>query len=277
MENATANVDSLHSASPSAAPHPRLAPYKYPTYDLKSAIEVARKVHERGGGLASQTELAQYLGYSGIRNGAFISRVAAARLFGLIEGPTSRLTLTPRATSILQPDYEVTGLRARLEAFCAAPLYSAFLREYEGKPLPPETGMQNALMTRFGIQAKQAPAVLERLLDSAEEAGLFRVAGSRTKMIVPTFGEAQPPRTDSPGRTIAMDRNRSSGRTNGGGGGGGRQDSGAREYPTLILGALEELPEDTWDEDEMQEWLELFERVLRVVYKLPRNRSGADR
>jgi hypothetical protein len=228
--------------------------------------------------------LAQYLGYSGIRNGAFVSRVAAARLFGLIEGPTTRITPTPRAIAILQPDYEATEMRARLDAFCAVPLFNAFLREYEGKTLPPTLGIQNALQTKFGVQEKQAPAVAERLLDSAEQAGLFRVAGARTKMIVPTFGEQQPPRFDDPPPRIDIpDTARMTTRSNGGGGtngSGGRRDTGGRQFPILVAGVLEELPEEPgesgWDESDMQEWLDLFERVIRRVYKVRRSPHGAD-
>jgi hypothetical protein len=155
VEDATARIEGAHSDAPAGVPHPRLVPLRYPGYDLDSAIEVADKVLDRGSGAASTIELAQYLGYSGVRNGAFVSRLAAAKLFGLVEGPNSRITPTPRATAILKPDYEATALRARLEAFRAIPLFNAFLREYEGKTLPPAAGMQNALTTKFGIPEKR--------------------------------------------------------------------------------------------------------------------------
>src|SRR5688572_2215701 len=82
VEEATARNEAQRSDSASGASQPRAVPLRYPGYDLKSAIEVAEKVVGRANGAASTIELAQYLGYSGTRNGAFVSRLAAARLFG---------------------------------------------------------------------------------------------------------------------------------------------------------------------------------------------------
>jgi hypothetical protein len=43
----------------------------------------------------------------------------------------------------------------------------------------------------------------------------------------------------------------------------------------LIDGLIEELPTDReWDEDSLMEWLDLFQRALRVHYRLPRARGG---
>lgn len=228
---------------------------RYPVYDLDSAIEVARKLHERGGDQASNHALATYLGYSGIRNGAFISRLAAARLYGLIEGPTSGLRLTPRAHDAVSPDYPEIEAQARLAAFESVPLFAAFFKEYEGKQLPPRQGMLNALEVKFGVPKSQSGSVLERLIDSAEQAGLFQIAGSRTKMVRPRVeGERPPTRAQQPAEPERQQSSPSKSR-----------------LPTLIEGALDELPRnDAWDEAQMKEWLDLFERVLRVVYKIPR-------
>jgi len=238
--------------------------YRYARYDLDSSIEVARQIKERGGAV-SMAELATILGYSGVNNGAFLQRLASARAYELIEGPPSQLTITRRAQDILQPDYEATAARARLDAFMAVPLNEAFLKAYEGQVLPPESGMRNALETRFGVPSKKAAPVLARLLDSAEQAGLFRLAG-RTRILIPTIlgerraeqGEESKPSGDHQEAAPP------------------RLEGTHPRFPKLLDGLLEELPNAReWNEDELKEWLDLFERGLRVYYKLPRTRNEA--
>jgi hypothetical protein len=96
-------------------------------------------------------------------------------------------------------------------------------------------------------------------------------------MIVPTFGGPEQRHEESQGRSDTQDNVRTGNRSNGGGG-GGQRNTGDGQYPTLVVGALEELPDGPgWSEEEMQEWLDLFERVLRIVYKVPRSQAGNDR
>lgn len=236
--------------------------YRFTSYDLDTCIEMAKAIQD-GGGQLSAAALAHRLGYKSEVNGSFNTKLANARLFGLVEGVASALRPTQRALAILHPDYPAVADRARLEAFESVPLFSAVLDEYHGQPLPDETGLRNALTTRWQILPEKVAMVSGRLLDSAEQAGLFKVAGSRTKMIRPTFNggagatppkaehkiqEKPPPPPASPPAT------------------------GARASK-IIDGVLDMLPTtDTWNEQELTQWLAFFENALRLYYKLP---SGA--
>lgn len=240
-------------------------PYRYLRYDLESSIEVARAIHDRGGGQVSSDQLAEFLNYKSKNNGAFLSRVAAARLFGLVDGTTNSLRPTPRAISILAPDFPERAARARLEAFESIPLFKEFLRSYEGQPLPNQEGMKNKLKTDFGIKDETAASIaLARLMDSAEQAGLFTVAGNRAKMIRPSFGGARfgetPAPLERPTEPLPLN-------------GRGQSDETrpVRTFPTLIEGALEQLPtEGEWGESQLRQWLQLMELALRMVYKIPK-------
>lgn len=238
-----------------------MAASRYPSYDLDSSLEVARQIHERGtDDVASAKELAEFLGYKSIENGAFLNRVAAARLFGLVEGPSSAIKVTPRALDILRPDYPEMADRARLAAFDAVPLFNAFLEAYEGKELPDPQGLKNALV-RLGVGEKVAAPAANRLLDSAEQARLFRVAGNRTKLIRPTLS-GMPPRPKPDQRIDPA-------------GNGDDVSTQAPALPKIVMAALELLPPDrTWDEAQLSDWLEFFERAVRVHYRLPRPREG---
>lgn len=240
-------------------------PYRFTSYDLDTSIEVARALDELGG-KASSDALAHKLGYKSKNNGAFLTRIANARLFGLVDGVASALSPSGRAINIIRPDYPETERRARLDAFEDVPLFKAVLDQYHGAPLPDSTGMKNALEARWQIDGDRSSMVLARFLDSADQAGLFEAAGDRTKLIRPTFG---------------ADSNQ--GVTNGGSSGGvgshlnppPSTNTGAR-LNKVVDGVLDELPppSDGWSESGLTQWLAFFESALRVVYRLPKPSDG---
>src|SRR5690349_954805 len=79
---------------------------RYPSYDLADSVLVADAIHNRGGGIASRDQLAAFLGYKTTNSGAFLSRIGAARLFGLIESTRDgQFTITPLAQKIVMPVY----------------------------------------------------------------------------------------------------------------------------------------------------------------------------
>jgi hypothetical protein len=228
----------------------------YPKYDLDNSVEAARTLHTHGG-QASALELAAILGYGGTNNGAYLNRVAAARAFGMIEGEGrgAAIRVSRRALDIIVPDNPASEARARLEAFTAVPLYAEFLDRYEGQPLPDGQGLRNALVS-MGIPANSARLALARLRSSAQQAGLFNVSSNkmiRPTMVARSIGE---PVVSSADEAVhdAVRSNR---------------------YSKLIDGMIEELPANRdWTEDGMVEWLDLFQRALRIHYHLPRPRGG---
>ncbi len=231
--------------------------FRYPQYDLEQSIEVARKITARGtGATLSADELAAFLGYKSVNNGAFLTRMSSARLFGVIEGPSKAMAATTRATAIIHPDYPQTAERARLDAFQSVPLYGAFLDAFKGRELPDEQGMSNALVTRFKVPEKESKAVLTRLLASAEQAGLFRVAGSG-RMIEPSPGstpEGEAPAEPGPTQVVRP-----------------QSISSGRAFPKIIDGALDLMPSGPpWAETEYREWLSFFDQACRVYYRIAR-------
>jgi hypothetical protein len=231
---------------------------------LEQSLEVARRIAERGAGATlSQPELAVFLNYKSVNNGAFITRLASARLFGFIDGSKNAYRATDLAESIIHPEYPDTAAQARLEAFRAVPLYAAYLDAFRGRPLPDEHGAVNALVARFGVPEKEAKSVLGRLMASADQAGLFSVAGSE-RMIEPTFKQT----ATAASEPASSDRLELSGSYIVG-------DSAARRFPKIIDGALDLMPAGPpWDEAEYREWLSFFDQACRVYYRI--QRSGGD-
>ncbi len=215
---------------------------KFPVYGLADSVIAAKAIHDKGGGAATNDHLAAFLGYKSAKNGAFVNRVASAKLFGLIEGPPSRLVITGRAQKILMPVNAGDPRQALIDAFLSVPLYAAIYREYQGKELPPEFGMKNALRTMFGVVPGRIDEAHRAFMTSADTAGFFEVRGSKTQLIMPMVQSGPPKPKPAPGDE-AEETEESLSET--GGGGGGTPPRGPRttdelrgEYIAALIGLL---------------------------------------
>lgn len=151
------------------------------SYDLDSSLALAGTVASSPRGAVSSHELATALGYSGARNGAFLTRLANARLFGLVSGGSDRIVLTERGRSALSTDLEVAD-PARVEAFLAVPLYRAVLERSGGEVVPPVDQLAHLLESDFGESPNKAHSAAVKLVDSAGQAGLIRNQRGETSL-----------------------------------------------------------------------------------------------
>lgn len=242
---------------------------RYPQYDLDSAVDAARALQAKGG-MASAPELATFLGYKGHNNGAYLSRVAAARMFGLMEGQGkgSPIKVTDLALRILHPESVDDGVQDRISAFLEPPLFKALFERFQNKPLPEPEGLGNVLRTQFAIPEASVKAVTQRFLDSAAQAGLRSV--DPAKLIRPTAGSAAlPSPKSSPASTSPVHSTPS-----------GAGASGSARGNKIIDGALDLLPPVTmtpgWTDAELKQWLQFFEGALRVLYRIPATSDSSD-
>ncbi|MEX0629101.1 MAG: hypothetical protein WEE67_00380 [Chloroflexota bacterium] len=227
-------------------PEPTRSLYKFPVYDLADSVAVAKAIHESGGGTATNDQLAAYLGYKSTNNGAFINRIAAAKLFGLIEGPPARLVITQHAQKILYPIQEGDTRQGLIDAFLRVPLFREIYNEYHGKELPPKFGLKNALRTRFGVVPQRIDRAYHALMSSAEAAGFFDVRGSKTQLIIPTIQPAPPK------EPVPEDREQEQHRPGGGNGGDGPRGPKTNEelqadYVSALIGLLRQKSEPDLD------------------------------
>jgi hypothetical protein len=233
-------------------------------YDLKASLAVAKAVKEQGGNACTVEQLAAYLAYKNTRGGGFVSRVAAAKAFGLIRTVQGRYETSPRAEAILYPVTNDSKQQELRDSFLGIPLYRQVYDRYRGVQLPEESGMRNLLQTQYRIPAGGRAGLAYRvLMDSAETAGFFSAnQGRRTHLIDPgsSARPAVPSNTDN-GSTSAPT-------TAGASIGPGSERSGRGRYSKLIEGALELLPDEAgWDETSMDEWFEFFKSAVRMSYK----------
>ena len=145
--------------------------YRSVRYDLDAALDVARLIDSAGGPLASDI-LAPALGYSGTNNGAYLSRIASARLFGLVDRKGTRFEVTERGRCILSGS-EPSASSSRREAFLAVPLFLA-VAEHVGRSagmLPDD--LADWMVEECGEVAAKAPNVSRQFVASARQAGML--------------------------------------------------------------------------------------------------------
>lgn len=158
----------------------------FPKYSLADSIEVPKAIYVQGGGACTLEHLATYLGYKGTNNGAFASKLGAARAFGLVQKSGHLFQATPLAHSILSPTYPHEAKKALVEAFFNPELFRRVHDDFKGRELPPEFGMKNAMRNQYGILTSRVDLAYRVLMDSAETAGFFSTrAGAKTHLIEP--------------------------------------------------------------------------------------------
>jgi hypothetical protein len=141
------------------------------TYHLEASIDLARMV-EQAGGQTDMEAVASVLSYSGVRNGAFLTRLANARLFGLVAGRSGQVTLLDRGRRCLSSD-PVEARAARREACLAVPLFQHVLEHLAGEVVPPPEVLADLLQRQFGEAPARASATARALIESARQADLI--------------------------------------------------------------------------------------------------------
>jgi hypothetical protein len=253
-------------AARDAGPDPKLGRPKsrssveFPYYDIESSSEVALVIHEREGGECDRPTLAAYLNYSSATNGSFLTRVAAARMYGLIETAAGKLRVTDRGRAIARPITPSGKLLALVEAFMAVELFSKVYEQFKGTVVPETAGLRNLLESKYGVvKARVAPTV-RILMASAEQAGFFKAAGNR-RMVMPNVTHAEPV-SGGPPPAVHQDDRPDPARTGGGDGGGNG------DIPAAFIALLGELPPrgSQLDEETRGAVKAAFENILTILY-----------
>src|SRR5690348_11790060 len=97
----------------------------FPAYALADSVAVADAVHNKGGGYATREQVAAFLGYKSTHNGAFMSRISAAKMFGLVIERQGQLSISEIAAMILMPESADKQRAALVTAFLSVPLFKA--------------------------------------------------------------------------------------------------------------------------------------------------------
>ncbi|MXY88896.1 MAG: hypothetical protein F4Y92_08575 [Dehalococcoidia bacterium] len=225
----------------------------FPYGDLDSAVKVAQTVHAQGGGHCTLDQLAAWLGYSSVGNGAFRQQVNTSRIFGLSTPSRNNVDLTPLGYRIVDPE-QAKG--ARVEAFLAVPLYRAVHEQFRGRALPPDTGLESAF-AELGVARKQTDRARHAFQRSAQQSGFFDAGTGR--LVEPSVGPSRPASAEGAGDAPKPAT---------------QPPAGTPVAPTddlhpLIQGLVATLPEpgSAWSDEERQEWLNAAKSNFALIYK----------
>jgi hypothetical protein len=227
----------------------------FPYSDLDDALAVARAIHEHVGvGDCDDIQLSAWMDQSAKSSG-YRMRLAAARMFGLLDPSADRRKLTPLGRMIVDPRQE---RGAKAEAFLRVPLYSAIYERNKETVLPPEKTLESEIVA-LGVAEKQKGLARQVFARSAQQAGYFE--HGKNRLIRPGVAPLDQALSDAKNKK----------------GGGGGDEGEPPEIDPIIRGLLARLPKSgqVWPEAERKLWLDLLAGSFKLIYKdVPQGEGG---
>jgi hypothetical protein len=238
----------------------------HPYFDLDSSIKVPEAIHAKGGGACTADQLALWLGYSSIRSGTYLTRMAAAKQFGLIQSSGGGFSITDRARAILSPIMPEDRINAKVAAFLNVELFSKVYEQFHGTALPPEQGIKNLFASTYKILPDRVPQATRVFLSSATQAGLANQMGDRIRLVLPsTTGNGT---TAAPAPVEEEIKTQVQEKPKGGGGSGTGGGDGPPGVHFAIIGLLRELPPagTAWSAQKKKRFLDAFRATVDFIY-----------
>jgi hypothetical protein len=255
-------------AQPQAAPKPaddeqnqdakrEQSKISFPYDDLDGAAAIARAIHELHGSECQTEQIAAHLKQSP-KSSSFRAQVSSAKVFALVSGGQGTVALTKLGSFICDQQQEKA---ARVDAFLAVELYKAIYEKFKGIALPPDNGLEAAMVT-LGVARKQKERARQVFKRSAQQAGFFHFGNDRLVLPAIKASAAAAAAIIPEGANENKQPPDNSERRNGGGG-----SDGTGHHP-FIQGLLKKLPQaDTeWPMDARSKWLEAAIRIFDLMY-----------
>lgn len=237
----------------------------FPYVDLDSAVGVARAAQQEAG-LVERLPTA--LGFTSVENGSFRLRMAATRIFGLIEVHRDKADLTDLGFRILEPS---SAPQAKADAFMYVPLYREIYERHKGRPLPSDPALE-ADMVRLGVAPKQKDKARQIFKRSAQEAGFYDPRTGR--LAWPKLGTYPGGVPDADGAVLPITKDEAVLPT----AGRSRTDyMSSSELPPVFMGLVQQLAENgsTWSESEQKAWVQAVEAAFKFAWPRRREPNGS--
>jgi hypothetical protein len=228
----------------------------FPYSDLDGSVEIAVAIHQLQGSEAQVDQIAAHLRQSPKSSG-FRTQIASAAKFNLVTANQGVLTLTSLGTRICDPKQEEG---ARAEAFLAVELYKKIYDQFKGGTLPPDKGLESAIVS-MGVAQKQKERARQIFQRSAQQAGFFKFGTERLIMPAikastpaPAFTKDEPEDHEDSQEADKQRKPKGSG--------------GGEEFHPFIQGLLKKLPpaETDWPMEGRSKWLEAAIKIFDLMY-----------
>lgn len=156
----------------------------FPQLSLRESIDAIVILGQHGAS-HSHDAAAAYLGHSTANSGAFRSKLASLRDWGLIErGARDRVTLSDLAQHLVleAPEHD-TAKRLLLAAFESCRVFGVLYND-SAKTTPLDVQrVRTTVVMRHGVASEQADKFVDSFIDSVVYAGLGRFDGSKLTLL----------------------------------------------------------------------------------------------
>lgn len=226
----------------------------FPYMDLNEAVALAKAIHNNvGTGVCSVEQLAPWVKQSPTSSG-FRSRLAASRLFGLVNAERSdALQLNELGRLVVDAKREREG---RAKAFLSVPLFAAVHDKFKGGVVPPDAALEKELIA-LGVASTLSGTARRVLERSAEQAGFYEAG--RDRLVLPGFVPQENGPSDSGGD--------GSGGGVGGGTGGGDDGVDGLDLDPLLIALLKKIPTSgEWPAPQRVRWFRTFAMNVSQIY-----------
>jgi hypothetical protein len=227
----------------------------FPYMDLNEAITLAKAIHNNvGTGTCTLEQLAPWVKQSPTSSG-FRSRLAASRLFGLINADRSdALFLTDLGRLVVDAKREREG---RARAFLSVPLFSALHDKFKGTVVPPTAALEKELVA-LGVASTLTDTARRVMERSAEEAGFYE--SGRDRLVMPGFVPSE--------NTFFEATVETNGTGSGGGTGSGNGGGVDLHLDPLLIALLKKIPssEKDWPAQTRLRWFRTFAMNVSQIY-----------
>jgi len=146
---------------------------QFPYSDLEEAIGVVRAIHQGGGMPMERDQIAARMDQKPT-SGAFITKLSAARMFGLTETipGSGKIRISALGHEVIDTD-EMRQRSAKATAFLNVELYAKMHEQFKNRLLPPRPHGLDQAMVEMGVAAKQRTNARYAFDRSAKQAGYF--------------------------------------------------------------------------------------------------------
>jgi hypothetical protein len=253
-QNANAGADAPSApagvAEPTQAAKREISSIQFPYGDLDDAVSFAKAIYAVGGQGCLIEQLAGFLKVAP-SGGAFRSRMAHPRIFGLVEYERGAVKLSDLGRRIVDATQEDS---AKVDAFLTVPLYRAIYDRYKGYTLPPPAALERE-MASLGVSSKQTDKARQVFERSARQAGFYWAGNERlTLPVTKSRPETKPLDQFDPSPAPIL----------GGGSGSGE----LSHLDPLIIELLKKIPStaDGWPEKPRLRWFKTFAMNVSQIY-----------
>ena len=150
---------------------------------LGEAFDIAGKLYEQAGGIASTDLLSQLLGNSA-SSSSFVKKVNALRTYGLIEQSGAEYLLTDIGGAIAAPQSPQSKATAKKESFLRVDVFARVFERHKGKLLPADEFLKNIIEQDCKIPKELSSDWVKYFKAAAQSADLlFTRADGKVKIM----------------------------------------------------------------------------------------------